>query len=474
MALDYLGGFLGITQAERMQMEILTADERARLSRFKEAWEAYFGRYPAPLKIKAGQPDDTVLVNKVRVIVDKGVSFLFGQDVEFQLDETTTTPEEEHLEQVWVQNRKITTLQKLAVNGGVCGQAFVKIQPRQPPLVPRLIVLDPSNVTPSWDPEDLEHVWRYRIQWNAIDRDSGKPVVRRQIIEEQARSWSITDEVSRAGGRWDRLSETLWPHPWPPIVECQNLPSPNEYWGQADVEADVLALVRSRNFTLSNISRILKYHAHPKTWGKGVGASTIDTSVDAMILLQNEKAELHNLEMQSDLASSLEFDRRIDEGIHEISRVPAIATGKLETIGDLSGVALAILYQPLLEKTETKRGTYGELLTELNRRLLALGGFGEELRPKNVWPELLPRDPKAEREALLLDDQLGVASKETIAGKLGYDWETEQERIEQERQNMGDQMLTQFERGTAMGADDGRFGGGAARGQQGNGGAGNG
>jgi hypothetical protein len=43
------------------------------------------------------------------------------------------------------------------------------------------------------------------------------------------------------------------------------------------------------------------------------------------------------------------------------------------------------------------------------------------------WPELVPSDPIAEREALLLDEQLGV-SKDTILEKLGYDPELEREK----------------------------------------------
>jgi len=182
---------------------------------------------------------------------------------------------------------------------------------------------------------------------------------------------------------------------------------------------------------LSNLARIIRFHAHPKTWGRGFLADQLKVAVDETIVLPSPDAELHNLEMESDLSSSIAFYERLREALHEISRIPEVATGKLDRTGQLSGVALAILYQPLLEKTESKRRTYGDMLVELNRRLLALGGYGEENHTVIHWPELLPRDMLQERQAALLDEQLGV-SRDTILTRLGYDAELEAQKRELE------------------------------------------
>jgi hypothetical protein len=114
--------------------------------------------------------------------------------------------------------------------------------------------------------------------------------------------------------------------------------------------------------------------------------------------------------MVENISSHLDLDRRLDEALHELSRTPAVSTGKLESIGQISGLALQILYGPLVEKTETKRSTYGDLLTELNRRLLVVGGFEAEAKtPVNIqWPEILPSDPKTEVDTLIGKSQLGL------------------------------------------------------------------
>jgi len=79
------------------------------------------------------------------------------------------------------------------------------------------------------------------------------------------------------------------------------------------------------------------------------------------------------------------------------------------------------------------------MLKELCRHLLELGGFGAENPVEIVWPEILPQDMQAERAALQVDMGLGVVSKSTVAQKLGYDWDTEQARMEAETVTSGEE-----------------------------------
>lgn len=421
-------------------------DEMIRLRRYRTAWEAYNGQMPKPLKVVRGAIDDNVLVNYARSVVDKGVAFLFGQDIQFELDETQQTPPEQWLAACWEANGGIVTFQKLALNGGVCGHAFVKLVPASQTPYPRAIILDPANVTVRWDPDDIETVIWYRIQYAALDPASEEPITVRQLIERNGGAWHITDQEARGAGAWVTVRETDWPWSWAPVLDCQNLPVPNEYWGLSDLPEDVLQLNTSINFVLSNTARIIRFHAHPKTWAKGVTAEQLKVAPDQTIVLPGDSGELHNLEMASDLASSIALYERLREALHEVTRVPEVATGKLDSTGQLSGVALQILYQPLLEKTETKRRTYGGLLVELNRRLLALAGYGEEHRTVIHWPELLPTDPAAEAQTALVHEQLGV-SKDTILSQLGYDADMERKKREADQATLGEQLLTAFDRG---------------------------
>lgn len=418
-------------------LEAIAEDERKRQAQYKAAWTAYKGELPDALTVKAGQANDNVKVSKARVIVDTAVSFLFGQDITFELDATRTTPAEEWLDACWQANRKMTTLYELGINGAVCGHPWLKIA-RPDPLIseyPRLIVLDPANVTCTWHSEDIRRVLEYRIQWDAIDEMTRKPITRRQVIRQEGLAWVIRDYVMRSDwstSRWKLIAEETWPWSWPPILDCQNIIVPNEYYGEPDIPDDIINLNKSINFNMSNAARIIKFQAHQMRWGKGFRADELTAGPDEMPVIDSETAEINVIPPVTEMTGVDTFGRRLEEAIHEASRTPAIATGKLENTGQLSGVALQILYGPLVQKTEAKRRTYGDMLVELNRRLLEMGGYGADNRPSIVWPEILPVDMQAERQSLTQDAALGIVSKETLATKLGYDWELEQRRMDGE------------------------------------------
>lgn len=417
--------------------EVLEDMERA--WRFRQAWDGYYGRFPKALKVRPGQPDDNIVANYLRPIVDKGVSFLFGRDVRFEVSETEHLSSEIWLDECWRANRKMTLLHKLALNGAICGHTFIKIVPRQP--YPRLVVLDPATVTVRWQPDDIDTVEAYIIQYPAIEPKSGGQIAVRQVVERDGARWLVLDQQASGGvDRWTTVEESVWPWPWPPIADCQNLPAPNEYWGISDLESDIVQLNIAINFVLSNIARIIRYHAHPKTWGKGFTAGMLNIAVDETIVLPSPDAELHNLEMTSDLASSIALFERLERSLYEVTRVPEVSMGKLDRAGALSGVALEILYQPLLEKTETKRRLYGDLLIEVNRRLLALGGFGDGLYTVLHWPYLLPRDARSEAETAILYQQVGI-SRDTVLRELGFDPDLERVKREEERADIVERSL---------------------------------
>jgi len=447
-------------------------DERARLGRFRKAWQFYGGDAPRALATEDGAFDDNVPLNFSQIIVDKGADFLFGTAPTFQVtDENDETDDDAQtdLDEAWRLNRRDSTLLKLGINGGVTGCAAVKLMPEfydtDDGAYPRVALIDPSNLLIEWDAEDYEAVYRYTIQWSGVDPKDGKAFARRQKIEptsgnaRKTPSWTIRDEVSKdQQANWTTLSTSTWRYPWAPIFTAQNLPMPNEWWGLADLEDHVLRLVAKLEFLASNITRIIRHHAHPTTWGKGLSGKTdIDRTVNRLLKLPTG-AEIGNLEMTSDLASSITQYRTLKEALHEITRVPEIATGRTENVGQLSGLALSILYGPLIDKTETKQSTYGPMLDDLNARMLELLGYDDAgLTAATVWPELLPSDPKAESETLTLHKELGIVSEQTIAEKLGYDYEAEQSKIKEEGGGdaAGTEALRNFDAGTGPGAEDG-------------------
>jgi len=414
--------------------------ELERLRRLEEAWNAYNGDLQKPLKID--KYDDNVRINPARMIVNTSLYFLFGQSIAFDGDFENDSPPEwmTYLRKVWRANRQDGFLQLLGLNGSVAGHAFVKLLPDGAPrdrTLPRFVVLDPSNVKVKWSDDDYTVAEKYTITYTTLVDDPTRPgmaaVVRRQEIEYEDGQWVIEDyeRDSDRSGTMQKVDERVWPYPWPPIVDCQNLPMPNVYYGSSDLEQDVVDTVKSLQFLMSNINKIIRIHAHPKTWAKGLSpdlASEVSISPDELIALPDPEAELRNLEMSSDLGSSINFMRELRQSLGEMTQTPKIATGETDSASSqLSGINLSILFAPLIQKTTMKRNLYGELILDLCHRVLELGGYADAKGIDSlriVWPEAVPGSKYLERQTLTLDKELGV-SVDTILTKLGYDVDTE-------------------------------------------------
>lgn len=431
---------LAIAMAMKQSREI---DDYVRLTEYQKAWDSYYGRVDKPLKVEKGQTDDNIVVTFAQFIVDKGVSFLFGKKIQFEIDlpvegdstdltkKREKTPAEIWLEKAWKKNKQGALLQKVGVMGGVCGQVFVKVNDTKP--YPRLSLIDPAYVTVYYSPDDIDDIYKYIICYPAIDGDDRaitvEQTIERENTEDNTSFWVITDlkRDTALGMIIEGPNVIDWPYEISPIQTTQNLPAVN-FWGISDIEETLLNTNKAINFVLSNMSRILKYHAHPKTWGKGFNADQIQIAVDETLVIESLDGSLANLEMQGDLSSSLEFYRELKKILHEVSRVPEIATGRIEGMGDISGVALQVMYQTLIEKTESKRELYGDLLANLSQIMLLLGGHGEQ-EVSIVWPKLLPVDALLERQALAIEVGLGT-SKDTILTELGRDPESERKKRE--------------------------------------------
>lgn len=427
-----------------------TQADQDRKQQMREAWKAYRGDFQKPLKIRKDQPDDNVISNRCAPVVDKGVSFLFGQVLKIEASDETaeaSTEIQDFLDSFWGDDDdKMTLLSQLGINGGVCGEPFVKLIPaQQGEQYPRLVVMDPQLIRVVTAPDDCSCILAYIIEYpgtgdvqkrQIISRVDLNGVVNEYDSPELNATWTIANYFKRGSMTSWQLVGTIeaWPWPFAPIFCNQNLPNPNELWGIPDLTPDLINQNKVLNFIQSNTSRIIKFHAHPKTWGKGFRAAQISVAVDETFVIEAPDGELHNLEMTSDLSSSLSFASTIRADMDEQSRVPAVALGRQAELpkGNISGVALALLFQPLLEKTTLKQRLYGRLIRDVSRAALVVAGLLDVSEYQDYaielhWAPLLPIDNVAAAQEALLLKQLGV-SDDTLLRGLGYNPEEELEK----------------------------------------------
>lgn len=429
-------------------LEPLLGQEYVRKLSELELHRAYRkGNHKAPIK----SADDAIVVNFIGLQVDRSVANLFGKEPSFDLPGESDSPMQLFIDEVWRVNRKQNLLKQLATYGAEAGTCYVKILPngavsKDGTLIPRLVVLDPATVSMEALPEDVETIIRYTIAY-AIDDKAFK-----QVSEHDAETgyWTITDYESVKGARWTETNTQVWEYDFAPIVHWQNLSEPGSVYGRPDITADLIDLQDKINFVSSNTAKIIKYHAYPKTWARGFTNQTkIQWGVDDMVTTSDPNAVIQNLEMQSDLSSSLAFIRYLRQSMFDIARSVDIDS-LADKLGALTNFGLRVLYQDALSKLEEKRGLYGEGIVEINHRLLELAGAPDTDGGEVEWPDLLPANDTEVALALRTDLELGLVSKQTASQMRGYVWEDEEARIANEAQagdNLGAALLRTFGQG---------------------------
>jgi hypothetical protein len=409
--------------------------------RMKRAWRAYLGELPQPLRATRNH-NDNVVVNPAAALVNIGVHFLFGEGLTWAGDFDNKTPPAWYtkLLKCWKANKQPAFLLKLGVSGGINGHCFVRYVPKAAGRnneYTRLVILDPQNVDVKWNADDYEDVREFCITSCTTD-DKGRKVTLLERIKRapDGSHWTMQKYVKKDVSNFLRKQMEVevpdgpmlrWNFPWPPIEHCQNLPLPSTFWGLSDLEPQVISVIQAQQTAMSNLNKILRIHAAPKTLLKGITpdmASEVDVSPDGMITLPDPEGDIKVLEMISNLDSSLKFVDKIEANLNRMTQVPQIAYGEGDAAtAQLSGVSASVFYGPLIQKTSAKRLTYGDMLTDISIKLLILDGEDVTAAEETLrieWPVPIPGSKFLERQTLQQDQMLGV-SNDTILAKLGYD-----------------------------------------------------
>ena len=407
--------------------------------------------------------DDNVIGNFLGLALDRSISLLFGKEVEFEWEEDVSEDVIDYIEGIWEANNKPILLHKLAMYGGEDGTVFVKLVPDAEKSW-RILAQDPIFKDVLTDPDDDEKVIRYVTQYKMVDPYNEEEVARRETIlvgnyenpETAVTNWLIRNEISSraTGGKWQTVSEEVWPYPLPPIIHWQNLPMVGNVWGMPDISDDVIELQDKSNFAISNTNRIIRLFAHPFRWSRGFGGARLaggaqaelDTGPDKMPNVDSTTAEINQLAAVGDLPGAVTHANNLRQIIFDVTRNTDITSMK-DKVGALTNFGLRILFFDALNKLETKRNLYGWGLREINRRLQMFSGL-EPVDCDILWEDPLPADETALYANTQAALNMGVISKATAAAQLGYDYEDEQKKMEDEQaatDNIGAMLLRSFE-----------------------------
>lgn len=450
---SYLGGlFRGARGAAQENLERVT-----RSTLVARALQFYYGVVPPQLKVKPGEPDDNVYINYAEVIVDKGVAFLFGKPLKISVGTGTDARGEEFLESVWPQAQRDEEFQEQAQDGATHGDAYLKIV-IEASGSPRVVVGDPSTYEIVPDPHDCSRVRMFRCTYPLTDESGQQFLFKEETMRaEDGRTWLIQQYHSYDGGRnWSATGQGVtWNYPEGPIFHCKNLPQPKSVYGKPDLTEPVLKLISYISRLDSMCGKTVRVHSSPKPYAKGLRKQDLEWGTDGMLFLGNGltsgqksvEAEIGLLEMKGDLGGAIAYRKVLREGLAEMTGVPEVATGKLENVGQLAGVALRIMYGPLIEKTEKKQLRYGRMIKECAQMLLRIGRIEGSVTLN--WPDPLPGDEKAKTDVAEAKLRVGF-SRDTVIKELGGNPDEERQKRELDAADTGTQLLNAFDRGAGM------------------------
>jgi len=437
----------------RLQMWLLpeefwsNSERRVYRDRLTEMRAYANGMQRRQIKVKANQADDNLVINFTGLIVERSISMLFGGGVEFDFDaEAENEPDKQYVDDVWDANKRGILMHKLAQYGATAGTSYLKILPGENGKLPRLVPQDPLYMWIRTHPEDIDTVLEYECLYSVHDGDEVIGHKELTTLQDNG-TWLISRYISTGKGRWDLLDEVVWDYDFPPILHWQNLPNADSPYGRSDIE-DVMELQNKVNFIAGNINKIIRYHAHPKTWGRGLGAqSSASWGPDEMVTFTGDGAHIENLEMHSDLTSSQQYLMVLRQALFDVSRTVDISSMN-DKLGALTNFGLRVLYTDALAKNGTKRELWTDALSELNRRLLVLNGDEAAEGGEVIWSDdVLPVDERDAAEVMRIERDLGLVSRQTLSAQRGYQWEREQQRISEEQaqgDNIGAQILRSF------------------------------
>lgn len=410
------------TPTDRATLASANTERRQREQLHDRNWAYYAGQHRAPLRTEADDHDDNLVLNLCQQTIDRTIAFLVPGFPRLHLP--ARPADTQFLHDAWQQSGDAALLSNLALNGALNGHCVARVvqgvQGAQSVqgvqgghggrgAAPRVVSLNPRDVVTFWHADDATEVLWHELRWQ-----DGRVQWRQDIVNEGQR-WLIR-ELRMVGARWELQAEIIWPYALGPLVDWQHLPHPTQYYGQHELPH--APLNDAVNKVASDIARILRFHAFPRTIGTGFDAASVQRAgIDDFWTITNENAKVYNLEMQSDLGTSLRFLQLLTDAFLAQSRVTMLH-GDPDSVKGVTNLAIRALYMDMIAKNEVLRRHYGGGLQALSQRLLLLGGRDASTPPDIYWGEALPTDRREQVELVARQLELGVLDAETAAAML--------------------------------------------------------
>ena len=342
-----------------------------RLNRYSLNWAMYLGHHTS-FRRQQGEPQ--MVFNYYRAITDFIINFTFSKGVQFRSPKATEAIVPDLLERVWeVDNNKATVLWEIGQQGSVSGDCFVKVAYEEAWVDPagmqhpgrvRVLPLNSSFCFPEFHPHDRNRLIRFKLKyrfWGTSLEGTRQVYTYTEILTDDVIEEYINDEL---------IDSRPNPLRTIPVVHMPNIRISGSPWGLSDCN-EMISLNRAYNETATDIADIINYHAAPVTVIIGAKASQLEKGANKVWGGLPKDARVENLEGGGQgLKGAMEYMTMLKRAMHEMTGVPETALGQSQPISNTSGVALAIQFQPLMNRYHQKIVQYAYGLERVNELIL--------------------------------------------------------------------------------------------------------
>jgi hypothetical protein len=415
-------------QGQRAQLLNLAPSEAARLAAYREARDFYDG---TQWEGRRKRGETRLTLNYARRLLQAAVAYMFAAPVTFNVPASEET--EEGSSAAALAERTLADYlghigadeldPELALEASIAGDAAVKVTWDPVAAMPRVTPVDAGAVRVETRPDRPKEpvLWEHHYDMTPDQLAAAMPERRAQVMSVPG-AFAGSDAAYRVVETWTAerwamsfggqpLFDAPNPYGWLPYLAIVNNPTATAFWGSSDLR-DLYEVCRELNARYSTVSDVLQLSGYPIAVLENVdGSENVQVAPGAKWELpEDAKAYLLDLLQGGGVSLHIDYIGEIRRGLHDLSETPRTSFG--DSGRTISGAALEVEIQPLVQKVRRKRRAFDRFYRERNRRLLDLaerfGGvaLGGVRRAVAVWPDVLPTD--ADGEAARLSQLTGA------------------------------------------------------------------
>lgn len=388
--------------------------------------------------------------NYARFIVNKLASWQFEKGIDFNCTSISSQNRADEIEkdlyEIHKQNTMDAKLYQAAVECNISGGVVFKLKYDEEKKYPRILPRNMIECFPVYEFDDYENIYRVHfiafqdentIWKQTYDFAGGKCYISEAIFDTKNISTPkqviIDYQPIGINSRWlDFL----------PVYIIANNPQLGQVIGVSELE-DLIPIIDEINRKYSDLSDSLKFDMFAITVMLNITQdpdNPLKTKAGAIWDLVggsptgNQRADVFKLESQFSYIESLRY--HIDSlisSLFEFSEVVNLSVDKISGIGNLSGVALKLLFGAMISKTNRKNMIWGSKLRDLYLGTLKLKQVYEGYNiPEDLDIEIIFHNPLPANEL----EQVQIATQKVASGLASVTTEMNELGIENPEQEI--------------------------------------